>query len=67
MITQNMIVLDIVERHPETEDVFREYDCILGKCLLCHNLFDPIVNIALDHNLNINEMIEKLNNVLILK
>jgi iron-sulfur cluster repair protein YtfE (RIC family) len=64
VITQNMTPLDIVEKYPETEKVFHEYDIILEKCLLCNNLFDTIKDIAAEHNLNINEMIEKLNNVL---
>lgn len=67
MITKNMIVLDIVEKYPETENVFHEYDIILGKCLLCHCLFDSIEDIAIDCNLNINDIINKLNNILKLK
>ncbi|KOF57189.1 hypothetical protein AGR56_11980 [Clostridium sp. DMHC 10] len=61
MITEKMILLDIVEKYPETEKIFHEYDYILGKCLLCNNLFDSIENIVKEYKLNSNEMLEKLN------
>lgn len=63
MITQKMTILDIVEKYPETEAVFHEYDSFLGKCLLCNNLFNTIEEIAKSYNLNLIELIEKLNKV----
>lgn len=63
MITQKMTILDIVEKYPETEAVFHEYDSSLGKCLLCNNLFNTIEEIAKSYNLNLIELIEKLNKV----
>lgn len=56
-----MTVLDVVERHPETEAVFREYDDVIGKCLLCQNLFDSIESISQVYAINSMEMIRKLN------
>ena len=67
LITENMTPLDIVEKYPETEDVFREYDVVVGRCLLCNNLFDTIEDIASNYNINLVEMIEKLDNVSKLK
>lgn len=63
MITHKMTVLDIVEKYPETEAVFHEYDDSLGKCLLCNNLFDTIEDVSENYNLNLIDMIEKLNKV----
>ena len=63
MITKNMTPLDIVEKYPDTEDVFYEYDVVVGRCLLCINLFDTIEDIAANYNLNLIELIDKLNNV----
>ena len=56
-----MTPLDIVEKYPETEHIFREYDAILGECLLCNYLFDSIGDIAAKNKINIEEMIEHLN------
>ncbi|SKA75565.1 protein of unknown function [Caloramator quimbayensis] len=61
MITQDMIVLDIVEKYPKTEKIFKEYDVLIGKCLLCNHLFDSIENISKLYKINIDEMIYKLN------
>lgn len=60
-IEPHMIVLDVVEKHPEAEAVFREYDGVIGKCLLCHNLFDSIESISQMYAINSIEMIRKLN------
>ena len=43
MITKDMIILNIVEDYPKTEEVFRSYDKIAGKCTMCHNLFDSLI------------------------
>lgn len=56
-----MTPLDIVEKYPETEHIFREYDVILGECLLCNYLFDSIDDIAAKSEINVEEMIERLN------
>lgn len=64
-IEPHMIVLDVVERYPETETVFREYDGIIGRCLLCHNLFDSIESISLEYTLDSMELIRKLNRTIL--
>ncbi|SHJ90836.1 hypothetical protein SAMN02745248_01273 [Hathewaya proteolytica DSM 3090] len=61
MITGNMSLLDIVAKYPKTEEVFHEYDAILGKCLLCTNLFDSIEDIVKEYKLNSDELLQNLN------
>jgi len=61
MITEKMIVLDIVEKYPNTEEVFRTYDTAIGKCLLCCELFESVEHIAKKYELNLKEMLENLN------
>lgn len=56
-----MTMLEIVENYPETEEVFRAYDDITGKCLLCNNLFDSIETIAMKYSINSEEMLNKIN------
>lgn len=43
--------------------IFHEYDIVAGECLLCNNLFESIEYIAEKYKLNVNEIIEKLNNI----
>lgn len=56
-----MTMLEIIENYPETEEVFRAYDDIAGKCLLCNNLFDSIETIAMEYSINSEEMLNKIN------
>lgn len=61
MITKDMTTLDIVEKYPKTEKIFHEYDKITGKCLLCNNLFDTVEVIAANYELNLAEILDRLN------
>ncbi len=61
LIQPHMIVLDVVGDYPATDPVFREYDNIIGKCLLCQHLFDSIESIAKEYQLDEREMLRKLN------
>jgi len=56
-----MQILYIVEKYPETEEVFRFYDDIAGKCTMCHNLFDSLENFALEYEIDLDDLILKLN------
>jgi len=64
MITQKTTLLDIVEKYPETDVVFHEYDSIVGECLLCNNLFETIDYIVEKYKLNVDEIIAKLNSTI---
>lgn len=61
MIDKDMTPLEIVEKFPETECIFHEYDDLIGECLLCNYLFDSINDIAEKHKIDVNEMIKRLN------
>lgn len=56
-----MTILDIVEKHPQTEDIFSFYDDIVGKCVLCNCLFDRIDTFANDYNINLKTLTDKIN------
>lgn len=59
-----MLVLDIVEQYPQTEPVFRDYDEIIGKCLLCNCLFESVGSVAKEYQLDEAEMLRKLNELI---
>ncbi|MEN2258616.1 hypothetical protein AAIB48_13075 [Paraclostridium benzoelyticum] len=61
MITKEMTLLSIIEKYPETEDVFHQYDKIIGECLLCNNLFDTIETVSNKYKINMDNILEKLN------
>lgn len=60
MITNEMTILDIVEKYPKTEDLFKSYDELVGKCVLCNNLFDSLDNFAADNNIDLQDLINKI-------
>ena len=61
VFTKEMQILNIVSEHPETEEVFRKYDELAGKCVLCNNLFDSLEEFALEYKIDLHDLILKLN------
>ncbi len=61
LIQPDMIVLDIYEKYPQTDPVFRGYDEVIGKCLLCQHLFDSIEAVTEKYHLDQEDMLRKLN------
>jgi len=61
LIQSHMIILDIVGDYPQTDPIFREYDDVAGKCLLCHHLFDTIEAVTKEYQLDEADMLRKLN------
>lgn len=61
LIQPQMIILDIVAQYPQTDPIFREYDDIIGKCLLCSHLFNSIESVTKEYQLNQADMLQKLN------
>ncbi|WDC83438.1 disulfide oxidoreductase [Caloramator sp. mosi_1] len=63
-INKDMIILDIVEKYPETEDVFHMYDEAAGTCILCSNLFDSLENALNKYGLDLDKVMHQLNTVI---
>ncbi len=61
MITKDMILLDIVEKHPITQDVFHKYDSILGSCIMCEQLFVSLEEMSEHYGLDIEKLLKELN------
>lgn len=60
-ITAGMTVLDIVSQYPATVAVFRSYDEQAGDCICCQMLFETVLNVAESYQLNLTELLTKLN------
>jgi len=60
MISKDAVILEVVEKHPSTEDVFRNYDDIAGKCTMCHNLFDTLEEFTNIYDIDLDDLITKL-------
>ncbi|MFK5925838.1 MAG: hypothetical protein QM483_04315 [Desulfuromusa sp.] len=60
-ISVNMTVLDIVSSYPGTEVIFKSYDERVGECICCQRLFETVQQVAEEYDLNLLELLEKLN------
>lgn len=61
MISKDGVILEVVEKHPGMEDVFRNYNDIAGKCTMCHNLFDTLEEFTNIYDIDLDDLITKLN------
>ncbi len=55
-----MTILDIVDRYPQTEAVFRKYDRQAGVCLCCQALFNSLHETAEKYNLSLEILLDNL-------
>ncbi|MEA3545584.1 MAG: hypothetical protein U9R69_10260, partial [Thermodesulfobacteriota bacterium] len=62
-ISAHMLVLDIISEYPETEAVFRSYDEQVGECICCQMLFETVQYMTEKYQLDLPELLEKLNSV----
>ena len=60
-IAANLTVLDVVSTYPETEVIFKSYDASAGECICCQSLFDTVQQVADKYNLDLPEILNKLN------
>ncbi len=64
-IAANLTVLDVVSTYPETEVIFKSYDASVGECICCQSLFDTVQQVADKYNLDLPEILNKLNSAVI--
>lgn len=64
MVSKNMTVLDLVNKHPETIPVFTKYDQKFSTCICCNSLFDTLENAAVKNSLNLEKLLADINRVL---
>ncbi len=64
MLTKDKMILNIVADYPATEDIFRTYDDLAGKCTMCHNLFDTLEEFSCMYNFDLNELMNRLEKVI---
>lgn len=60
MLKSGLKIIDVVYKYPRTEEVFREYDHKLGACVLCEHLFDTVHELAVRHDIDLEELMTKL-------
>lgn len=61
LIQSSMTLLDIFAKYSQTIPIFREYDDVVGQCLLCNHLFDSIELVTKKYQLDETDMLQKLN------
>lgn len=52
-----MIILDVVDKYPESEEAFRKLDPLTGGCVMCENLFDDLDEFLKKYNVNKQEFL----------
>lgn len=53
-------VLEWVEEYPHTEEIFRQYDSLVGTCILCQCLFDTIIDIEKRYKVDLSMLMDQL-------
>ncbi|QGT98649.1 hypothetical protein SYNTR_0056 [Candidatus Syntrophocurvum alkaliphilum] len=53
-------LLDIVDKHPKTIRLFKEYENKTGNCILCNDLFLTLEDMSRVNNLNLDEVLVDL-------
>lgn len=61
MIDKGMKILDIISDYPEAEDIFKPYDQMIGKCVMCNHLFESVEEFCSMYGINVADLIAKLN------
>jgi len=64
-ITPNMTVLEVIDRYPDTESVFKKYNEQAGVCICCQSLFEPIGEVAEKYRLDLNQLLSELEDKII--
>lgn len=59
-ITPDMTILEVLSQYRQTEAVFRRYEQETGICLLCHELFEPLKEVAACHRLDLARLLREL-------
>lgn len=61
VITKDREVLDVVEKYPDTQLVFEQYDDQAGECICCNALFRIIEEVAERSSLDLKGFLEDIN------
>lgn len=59
-INRESRILDIVEIYPQMEEIFKPYDDVIGKCVMCHHLFDTLEDFATQYNMDLEVLLNSL-------
>lgn len=55
-----MTVLEVVSRFRQTEAVFKRYDELVGECICCRSLFEPLQRVAEKYDLDLARLMREL-------
>jgi len=59
-VTKDSLILDLVMEYPQLEDVFKPYDEIIGKCVMCHHLFETLDEFSSLYNLVLSSLLSEI-------
>jgi len=59
-ITPNMTVLEVINRYPDTESVFKKYDEQAGVCICCQSLFETLKDVSKKYDIDLDQLMTEL-------
>ncbi|PLX99713.1 MAG: hypothetical protein C0622_10045 [Desulfuromonas sp.] len=60
-IKADMMILDIVDKFPGTEEILKAYDAEVGECICCCMLFETLETTAQKYELDLERLLNELN------
>ncbi|SHH29004.1 hypothetical protein SAMN02745221_02094 [Thermosyntropha lipolytica DSM 11003] len=60
MLNKEMLVVDVVEKFPCTEEVFKKYEEKAGNCIMCSHLFNTLEAVSRDYGLDLEQFMQDL-------
>lgn len=64
MIKPETILLDVIYEHPQTEKLFRKYEELTNRCIMCEHLFATLDEVSLILNCYTDELISEIEDII---
>ncbi|WP_347490301.1 DUF1858 domain-containing protein [Desulfoscipio sp. XC116] len=60
MLTKDMTILDLAEKHPESLQVFKAYDHCLDVCICCESLFETLERVCDKYGIDLDKLMTEI-------
>ena len=67
MLTKDMTILDLAEKHPESVRVFKVYDRRFNVCICCESLFETLEQVCKKYGIDLDKLLTEINEAIQIK